>query len=66
MGSNGGLARNLTEYEAVTGSWRYLIEHRQKVASVTPMDVVSVARKYFTKENRTVGFITKRQKELTK
>jgi predicted Zn-dependent peptidase len=66
MGSNGGLARNLTEYEAVTGSWRYLIEHRQKVASVTPMDVVSVARKYFTRENRTVGFITKRQKELTK
>lgn len=66
MGSNGGLARNLTEYEAVTGSWRYLIEHRRKVATVTPMDVVSVARKYFVKENRTVGFITKKQKESTR
>jgi len=66
MGSNGGLARNLTEYEAVAGNWRYLIEHRQKVATVTPMDVVSIARKYFIKENRTVGFITKKQKELTK
>ncbi|GAM07863.1 putative zinc protease y4wA [Geobacter sp. OR-1] len=66
MGSNGGLARNLTEYEAVAGTWRYLIEHRQKVASVTPMDVVRVARKYFTEENRTVGFITKKLKEESK
>ena len=39
MASNGGLARNLTEYEAVAGTWRYLIEHRQKVAAVTPADV---------------------------
>ena len=46
MSSNGGLARNLTEYEAVTGTWRYLIEHRRKVAAVTPADVVRVARKY--------------------
>uniref|UniRef100_A0A831U6U9 Insulinase family protein n=1 Tax=Geobacter metallireducens TaxID=28232 RepID=A0A831U6U9_GEOME len=60
MISNGGLARNLTEYEAVAGSWRYLIEHRKKVAMVTPDDVMRVARTYFTKENRTVGFITKK------
>jgi predicted Zn-dependent peptidase len=59
MGSNGGLARNLTEYEAVAGTWRYLIEHRQKVATVTPADVMRVARKYLVKENRTVGFVTK-------
>lgn len=60
MISNGGLARNLTEYEAVAGTWRYLIEHRKKVAMVTPDDVIRVARTYFTKENRTVGFITKK------
>lgn len=60
MISNGGLARNLTEYEAVAGTWRYLIEHRQKVAKVTPDDVMRVAKKYFTRENRTVGFITKK------
>jgi len=65
MGSNGGLARNLTEYEAVAGGWRYLIEHRQKVAAVTPMDIIKVARKYFVRENRTVGFITKKEKEVT-
>jgi predicted Zn-dependent peptidase len=61
MSSNGGLARNLTEYEAVAGSWRYLIEHRRKVAQVTAADVERVAKKYFTRENRNVGFITKKQ-----
>jgi len=60
MGTNGGLARNLTEYEAVTGSWRYMAEYRRKVASVTPADIQRVARDYFTRENRMVGKITKK------
>ncbi|TGU73991.1 insulinase family protein [Geomonas terrae] len=59
MASNGGLARNLTEYEAIAGTWRYLIEHRQKVAKITPEDVMRVAKQYFTRQNRNVGFITK-------
>ena len=58
MTSIGGLARNLTEYEAVAGSWRYLIDHRQQVAKVTPADIQRVAKKYLTRENRIVGFIT--------
>lgn len=60
MSSNGGLARNLTEYEAIAGSWRYLIEHRQKVAKVTPADIQRVAATYLTEQNRIVGFITKK------
>jgi predicted Zn-dependent peptidase len=60
MGSNSGLAYKLTEFEATAGSWRYLVEHRKKVAKVTPEDVMRVARKYLTRENRTVGFITKK------
>lgn len=60
MSSNGGLARNLTEYEATAGSWRYLIEHRHKVAAVTPDDIMRVAQRYFTATNRVVGFITKK------
>jgi predicted Zn-dependent peptidase len=60
MGTNGGLARNLTEYEAVTGSWRYLVEYRNRVAAVTPADIQRVARRYFTRENRTVGVITRK------
>jgi predicted Zn-dependent peptidase len=64
MGTNGGLARNLTEYEATAGTWRYMIEYRQKVASVTPADIQRVARQYFTRENRMVGFITKKGADL--
>lgn len=60
MGTNGGLARNLSEYEATTGSWRYMTEHRGKIARVTPADIMRVAATYFTRENRTVGFISKR------
>jgi predicted Zn-dependent peptidase len=60
MGTNGGLARNLTEYEAVAGGWRYMLEYRQKVAAVKPADIQRVARQYFTRENRIVGFITKK------
>ncbi|MEI8355231.1 MAG: pitrilysin family protein [Deltaproteobacteria bacterium] len=62
MSSNSGLAYRLTEYEATAGSWRYLTEHRQKVAQVTPEDLLRVARKYFIKENRTVGTIIKKEK----
>ncbi len=61
MASIGGLARNLSEYEAIAGSWRYLIEHRQAVAGVTPEDIQRVAKKYLKKENRIVGFITKQE-----
>jgi predicted Zn-dependent peptidase len=60
MGTNGGLARNLTEYEATTGSWRYMTEYRSKVQKVTPADIQRVASQYFTRENRSVGFITKK------
>jgi predicted Zn-dependent peptidase len=60
MGTNGGLARNLTEFEATTGSWRYMTEHRGKIAKVTPADIMRVASTYFTRENRTIGFITKK------
>jgi predicted Zn-dependent peptidase len=63
MGTNGGLARNLTEYEAVTGSWRYLTGYRSRVAGVTAADIQRVAREYFTRENRMVGFITKKGTE---
>jgi len=63
MGTNGGLARNLTEYEAVSGSWRYMVEYRRKISSINAADIQRVARQYFTRENRMVGFITKKEGE---
>ncbi len=64
MGTNGGLARNLTEYEATAGSWRYMTEYRKKIQGITPADIQRVARDYFTRENRLVGFITKKGGDL--
>ncbi len=58
MGTNGGLARNLTEYEATAGTWRYMTTYRAKVARVTPADIQRVARQYLTRENRLVGVLT--------
>jgi predicted Zn-dependent peptidase len=60
MGTNGGLARNLTEYEAVAGDWRYMVEYRKRIAVITPADIQRVAKQYFNRENRMVGFITKK------
>lgn len=62
MGTNGGLARNLTEYEAVTGSWRFLTSYRAKVEKVTPADIQRVAASYFSRENRIVGTLVKKEK----
>lgn len=61
LSSNGGLAYRLTEYESVAGTWRYLTEHRAKVAKVTPVEVMNAARKFLVPDNRTVAFITKRE-----
>ncbi len=58
MGTNGGLARNLTEYEATAGTWRYMTTYRAKVARVTPADIQRVAQQYLTRENRLVGVLT--------
>ncbi len=61
MSSNSGLANRLTEYEAIAGTWRYLVEHRRKVATITAADVSAVALKYLVRENRTVATLTKRE-----
>jgi len=63
MGTNGGLARNLSEYEAVAGTWRYLATYRAKVAKVTPADIQRVAQQYLTRENRLVGTLVTKKTE---
>ena len=62
MASNGGLARLLTHYETVTGSWRDLNEQRRLIAAVTPADLMAAARRAFTTENRTVATIQRKEK----
>jgi predicted Zn-dependent peptidase len=58
--SNGGLASQLAFYQTVAGSWRYVVNARDRIAAVTPADVQRVASKYLVKSNRTVGVLVKK------
>lgn len=56
MGTNGGLARNLTECEATAGSLAlYDRIQGKEIAAITPADIQRVAQQYFTRDNRIVG-----------
>ncbi|HEY3836059.1 MAG TPA: pitrilysin family protein [Bryobacteraceae bacterium] len=48
------LGLSLSEW-AARGDWRLLFLNRDRVAKVTPHDVVRVAKAYFKESNRTVG-----------
>jgi predicted Zn-dependent peptidase len=53
--SNAGLASQLTYFQTVAGDWRYVLTIRDRVAAVTPQDILRVAAKWFVKANRTVA-----------
>jgi len=47
----------------VAGSWRYLLENRDRIAHVKAEDVSRVARQYFVEKNRTVATLVKKEEE---
>ena len=51
---NDDLAHMLTYYQSVAGDWRYLVHYDKELASITPAEIQSAARRYFAPENRTV------------
>ena len=57
LASNRGVARELTYYEVVTGDWRNLFRHLDRIDKVTPEDIQRVAKLYFTSKNKTVGVL---------
>jgi predicted Zn-dependent peptidase len=54
LDSNSGIAAHLLGYEALTGDWSYIYKELALLKAVTPDDLMRVARKYLTPENRTV------------
>ncbi len=58
--SNLGLAFRLVNYEMLTGSWKNIAANLDKRKGVTAEDIMRVAAKYFTPENRTVASIVKK------
>jgi len=63
LNSNTGLAFQLTNYDAVTGSWKFMLTLKEERKKVTPEDIMRVAQKYFTKANRTVATLVKTKTE---
>ncbi len=59
--SNSGLAGQLAYFQAVAGDWRYVLKNREAVGKVTEEDVMRVARTTFTKRNRTVATLVKKE-----
>ncbi len=57
LDSNSGLAGELASYYALFGDWRQLFHSLDEINKVTADDVQRVARKYFSKENRTVSYL---------
>jgi predicted Zn-dependent peptidase len=57
LDSNSGLASMLSYYQALAGDWRYLTRHREILDSITPEEIMEVARRYFTPENRTSAYL---------
>ena len=49
------IARQISEWASM-GDWRLMFLHRDRLAEVTPEDVVAVAEKYFKPSNRTIGY----------
>lgn len=63
--SNMGLARNLAEAQSQAHDWHYLVKLRDNLKAVSPGDIMSTAKKYFTKENRTVATLIPKEKGAT-
>ena len=56
LGSNSGLAEQITFYEANFGDWRRLFTELDDYNKVTADDVMRVAKKYLLEDSRTVAY----------
>ena len=61
LSSNAGMAQQLAFYEGIAGDWRYILGWRENMYKITPEDIMRVAKTYFTKSNRTVGTLVKKE-----
>lgn len=51
---NNGLARMLSNYQALTDDWRYLVTYEEEISKISRDDLSAVARRYLNADNRTV------------
>jgi predicted Zn-dependent peptidase len=61
LDSNAGLAGSLSYFEALTGDYRYITSHIVMIEKIAPEDIIRIARKYLTADNRTVAHLAKKK-----
>ncbi len=55
LGSNSGMASELSYFEIIAGDWHYILDQIEAVRKVTPADIQRVAKKCFVARNRTIA-----------
>jgi hypothetical protein len=63
LGSNLGIAFNLGFNAIMRGDWRAYLDDQERIKQVEAEEVSSVARKYLTRQNRTVATLVKIEEE---
>jgi predicted Zn-dependent peptidase len=63
MQSNLGMATSLASYENMYGDWHQLFKELDRINAVTADDIQRVAKKYLTRENRTVVWLQTKSDE---
>ncbi len=58
--SNSGLASTLSYFEALLGDYRYVTNHIHEIEKITSADIIRIASKYLTSDNRTVALLVKK------
>ncbi|MCE1246671.1 MAG: insulinase family protein [Firmicutes bacterium] len=59
------IAQSIAQAQAWTGDWQNL-DDREKLKKVTPEDIMQVAKKYFTEDNRTIVTLVKKETPAAK
>jgi predicted Zn-dependent peptidase len=63
MYSGFGLASSLAEFETTAGDWHYIRRLQDMMSRVTADDIIRVANKYFSEDNRTVAILVPEKEE---
>jgi predicted Zn-dependent peptidase len=61
LDSNADLASTLSYFETLAGDYRYFIHHINVIEKITSEDIIRVARRYLTADNRTVAYLVKKK-----
>ncbi len=56
-----GMGFTIGYWEIISGSWKNINIYPQKILELTKNDIARVAEKYFTEDNRTVGYLLPRR-----